>query len=243
MKKILFLSLLIIFIVGFTEPAFALQHWAGEVVKDVIKNCEKDYDKKDCERSCNLLGATDDKWDVALREKTLCIEIVCKEHKNGTRTVEREIYGQKQEYEVFTPCGVLCDNINDQHYLCVEEKTAKYCQGNGYDKDKCKKYCDKGSNKNSLCSGFVNKNTGKKEINAEPREIPKEETPDNIEPDLAKTEDIKNENLQKETPIQEEDGTNILAAYNNNPQKNDPGLLEIIITGFKGLIKKIFSWN
>lgn len=241
MKKILFSSFSLIFLLGFSNSVFALQHWAGDFVKDVHKNCEEKYDKKDCEQSCSILGGTADKWDVALREKTLCIEIVCKEYKNGTETKKREIYGQKQEYEIYTPCGVLCDNIKDQHYLCVEEKVKKYCQGNGYDEVKCKKYCDKGSNKNSLCPGFVDKSLEKKkkEDISEIKESPREElSNNNIEPAPIKSEDINNDNLLEKNILQEKNENNT-----DSYQKNDSGLIRKVFVGFKEFIKKLFFWN
>lgn len=151
LRKILFISLVVAITLFATEPALALQHYVKDILKGMQKECDKKPNGKDCRQACASLGATADKWDVALNEKNRCIELTC--GRDDDKTEKRENYWGN-EVEVYTACGILCENIDDRHPLCALEKIEKYCQGKGKDEGKCAKYCERSGHKNRLCPNF-----------------------------------------------------------------------------------------
>lgn len=160
------------------EPVFALQHYVKDVLEGMEKVCKKKPDGKDCRQACASLGATDDKWDVALAEKNRCIELTC--GRDNDKTEKRENYWGN-EVEVYTACGILCENIDDRHPLCALEKIEKYCQGKGKDEGKCAKYCERSGHKNSLCSNFsAEKPTVSVKAAILPKELKQEEKAEEI---------------------------------------------------------------
>lgn len=155
-QKIFFVLLVLVGGFIIREPVFALQHYVKDTLEWMEKACKKNPGGKECRQACGSLGSTDDKWDVALAEKNHCIELTC--GKDADKTEKKENYWGN-EVEVYTACGILCENISDRHPLCALEKIEKYCQGKGRDESKCAKYCERSGNKHALCQNFSTKTT------------------------------------------------------------------------------------
>lgn len=217
--------LFLIVAIAVPTPASALQHYVKDVLKWMEKECSKKPNGKDCRQACGNLGATADKWDVALNEKNRCIELTC--GKDNDKTEKRENYwGDK--VEVKTSCGILCDNISDRHPLCAQEKIEKYCEGKGKDESKCAKYCDRSGNKNSLCPNFSSKKSSslvKKPVNT----VKSEQQEEKVLPVSEKTE-VKTETVPDVTIT-----TNLSSPIEST--QSTPNFIEKM----KGLWKRI--WN
>lgn len=239
MKKISFYLFCFAILTMLAQNANAYQTYAKDFVDDVHKYCEKKFDRKDCERACNYLGGTDDKWDVALREKKMCIEFVCEIDDDKVKQ-SKFIKGKRY----YTACGGLCDNINDNHILCVKDKIKKYCKGDGYQESKCRKYCEKGSNQHELCAKFTSKPATKQKPIKQQDNVPimdNENKPEAVE-EKASPSDNKIENIK--IP----DFAEVIQAQERNQISKDnkieePNAFSKIINSFKDVFQRFKFWR
>lgn len=240
MKKTLFYLFCFAILALSAQNADAYQTYAKDFIDDVHKYCEKKHGKRDCERACNYLGCTVDKWNVALGEKKMCIELMCEiDHDKVKRS--GAIKG-KRNYKV---CERLCDNINDNHILCVKDKIKKYCEGNGYQESKCRKYCEKGANQHELCAGAT------KEKSAEKQKLATQQN-DALAIDNANKPEVTEEKVSpsdnKIKNIKIPDFAEVIQAQERNQISKDNKIEESntfgkIISSFKNVFQRFKFWR